>query len=228
MMIRSLSPFLLVSVLFAGLQAGCTPADRTETSALDEHLTSEQVAFFDNLRDLCGNAYEGSADFTTPANEMMAGERLVMHVETCSAEEIRIPFHVGADRSRTWIITKTENGLLFKHDHRLPDGSPDEITNYGGYATGEGTAHEQRFPADEDTVALDEQYTTNAWTLTLEPDADRFVYFLERHEQPRFRAVFDLSRTVDPDAAADATPEEPGEGDEAAEEETEDDAPTAD
>src|SRR3712207_8407608 len=47
-----------------------------------------------------------------------AGKRLVMHVRDCSPNEVRIPFHVGEDRSRTWIVTRTAAGLRLKHDHR--------------------------------------------------------------------------------------------------------------
>ena len=30
-----------------------------------------------------------------------------MHVRDCSERELRIPFHVGDDRSRTWVVTRT-------------------------------------------------------------------------------------------------------------------------
>jgi hypothetical protein len=55
-----------------------------------------------------------------------------MHVRTCSENALRIPFHVGDDHSRTWVITRTENGLRLKHDHRHEDGSEDAVTQYGG------------------------------------------------------------------------------------------------
>ena len=53
---------------------------------------------------------------------------------------------VGEDRSRTWILTLSEKGLLFKHDHRHPDGTPDKITMYGGWAAEGGTAYLNVFP----------------------------------------------------------------------------------
>ena len=53
----------------------------------------------------------------------MMGQRLVMHVRDCSADEVRIPFWVGEDHSRTWVVTRTETGLRLKHDHRHEDGS---------------------------------------------------------------------------------------------------------
>jgi hypothetical protein len=39
-----------------------------------------------------------------------------MKIETCTDTEIRISFRVGEDKSRTWIITLDEKGLLFNHD----------------------------------------------------------------------------------------------------------------
>ena len=57
---------------------------------------------------------------------------------SCDLAEIRIPFHVGEDRSRTWVMTPTSVGLRLKHDHRHEDGSEDEVTQYGGDTRGTG------------------------------------------------------------------------------------------
>src|SRR5687768_15676306 len=67
-------------------------------------------AFMANLRALCGGAYAGRVLVDTPpspGNNAFAGKALVMHVRDCSADTIRIPFHVGEDRSRTWVLTRT-------------------------------------------------------------------------------------------------------------------------
>src|SRR5690606_37398321 len=102
-------------------------------------------AFFAELGSLCGRAFPGEATFvTSPGFE---GE-MIMHVRRCSEREIQIPLHVGADRSRTWIVTRTEDGLRLKHDHRHEDGSEDAVTQYGGDTRDEGTASRQSFPAD--------------------------------------------------------------------------------
>jgi hypothetical protein len=55
-------------------------------------------AFFANLQTLCGKAYQGRLVSSEAQDQDMAGERLVMHVRECSADTVRIPFHVGADR----------------------------------------------------------------------------------------------------------------------------------
>jgi hypothetical protein len=188
-----LGAVLLLIVTLAGC-SGRTDAPDV-SSEMDEHLTEEQQAFFQNLASLCGNAYEGRSSFVTEANrETMEGRRLLMNVESCSSEEIRVPFHVGDDQSRTWIITKTPEGLLFKHDHAGSIGTEDDPTNYGGYANGDGTARRQHFPADAETADMIPAAQTNIWTLEI--GAEEFVYDLTRHGEPRFTAVFNLSTPV--------------------------------
>lgn len=156
--------------------------------------TAPQDAFMSNLRALCGQSYEGRVVTTDAADASFASERLVMHVRDCSAEEVRIPFNVGEDRSRTWVVTRTETGLRLKHDHRHADGTPDAVTNYGGDAAAAGSEFVQEFPADAETAAALPYAATNVWSLELRP-GDRFVYGLRR-EGRRFRAVFDLSQPV--------------------------------
>jgi hypothetical protein len=156
-----------------------------------------QRAFFDNLKRLCGQKFEGETVFPLDdPDHPLAGKRLVMHVETCREGELRIPFHVGEDRSRTWVLTKTAAGLVFKHDHRHADGTPDPLTDYGGSARPGGTPTEQHFPADEQTRKLIPEAATNVWILRLDTGKRQFVYYLERHGKPRYRAVFDLARPL--------------------------------
>ena len=119
-----------------------------------------------------------------------------MHVRACGENEIRIPFHVGTNRSRTWIVTRSAGGLRLKHDHRHEDGSEDKITQYGGDTAAPGTAVRQDFPADAHTAALIPAAKTNIWTLVVEPGRI-FAYGLRREaENRRFRVEFDLTRPV--------------------------------
>lgn len=163
----------------------------------DKQGVKAQRDFFKNMKKLCGQKFEGATDFPTgdPAHPL-AGKRLVMHVETCGEREIRIPFRVGDDRSRTWVLTMTNAGLLFKHDHRHEDGTPDRVTNYGGLASNGGTAREQRFPADAFTSALIPEARTNVWTMRIDKDQRRFMYYLERDGAARYRAYFDLAKPL--------------------------------
>ena len=108
---------------------------------------------------------------------------------------MRIPFHIGDDRSRTWVFTRTADGIRLKHDHRHEDGSEDEVTQYGGDATG-GTASEQAFPADAWTRELIPYAANNTWTVVVQP-GELYSYRLRRDgTDRRFRVDFDLSTPV--------------------------------
>lgn len=148
--------------------------------------------FFENIRKLCGKRFDGATEF--PKDEPghpLAGKKLTISVEQCNDSEIRIPLQAGEDKSRTWILSLREGRLLLKHDHRHADGTPDKVTMYGGWAA-EGDAKRQRFPADSDTATLIPEAATNVWTLELDAAKGQFVYALERHGQPRYKAVFSL------------------------------------
>ena len=161
---------------------------------------SPQDRFFGSLAALCGRAFEGRiASPPVEADAAFAGKRLVMHVRDCSTDEIRIPFQVGADRSRTWVVTRTAAGLRLKHDHRHKDGSKDKLTQYGGDAVSEGSAVRQEFPADAFSRALFEregsaQSVTNVWAMEVHPGRV-FAYELRRPGR-FFRVEFDLTRRV--------------------------------
>jgi len=154
-------------------------------------------AYFDNLRAHCGKAYEGKVSIDTPQSGGFEG-RLVMHVRNCTDTQLQIPFHVGDDHSRTWIITKTGSGLSLKHDHRKKDGSHDVSTMYGGHTTDAGWANVQSFPADQYSKELfsrlgNPQSNTNIWQMYIYPQT--FSYRLIR-EGREFRVDFDLTKPV--------------------------------
>ena len=77
--------------------------------------TGTQKAVFENLKKMCGRRFAGETQFPPDPNHPMAGKKLVMSVDSCTDRELRIPFLVGEDKSRTWILTLSEKGLLFKH-----------------------------------------------------------------------------------------------------------------
>ncbi|MBL8519014.1 MAG: hypothetical protein JNM76_18790 [Betaproteobacteria bacterium] len=138
---------------------------------------------------LCGARFEGESVLPRDPGDSFAGKKLVATLATCGESEIRVPFAVGEDRSRTWLITRTPNGLQLKHDHRHADGTPDKITMYGGLARAGGSADQQAFAADAHTAKLIPEAATNVWTLTLFPDGQSLTYYLERNDKPRFKAV---------------------------------------
>ena len=159
-------------------------------------------AFWNNLSALCGRAYEGRIAANAGGGagpDPFDGKTLVMHVRECSAGEIRVPFHVGDDRSRTWVFTRAAEGLRLKHDHRHADGSDDKMTMYGGDAAGPGAPEKQSFPADEASRAMFvaggiPQSAANVWVAGLTP-GKTFRYGLERPGR-EFRIDFDLTKEV--------------------------------
>lgn len=149
---------------------------------------NSQQQFFDNLLSLCGQVFSGYSTFPDDPNHDFAGKLLVADFKECSNQEIRVKFNVGEDRSRTWVISQSNDGLLLKHDHRHEDGTPDEITNYGGWADESGNQWQQHFQADQETAALIPAASTNVWMLSYEPQSQTLTYDLKRHGKPRYQA----------------------------------------
>ncbi|MDQ3140282.1 MAG: hypothetical protein M3Q15_06110 [Pseudomonadota bacterium] len=151
---------------------------------------------------MCGKAFEGRiVSPPTEADASFAGKRLVMHVRDCSADTIRVPFHVDGDRSRTWVITRTSTGYRLKHDHRHEDGSEDKVTQYGGDSITPRAAERQEFPADAFTKELliregNVAGANNIWAVEVQPGRT-FAYELRRPGR-FFRVDFDLTRPVAP------------------------------
>src|SRR5690606_9680108 len=127
------------------------------------------------------------------ANDPFAGKELRIFIQKAGKDSLRVPFWVGEDKSRTWLLTfQKKNGLLLKHDHRHADGSPDSVTMYGGYAKVGGTSLSHSFPADAYTAQLIPAAATNEWTLQLSPNKKVLSYILKRDGQLRFQADFKL------------------------------------
>ena len=117
-----------------------------------------------------------------------------MHVRSWEKERIRIPFFVGEDRSRTWVLTQRSDRIMLKHDHRHKDGTPDAVTMYGGLTTSVGMPARQMFPADQETVNTIPAAATNVWWIDLVP-GEHFTYNLRRMGSERYFSIkFDLKR----------------------------------
>ena len=175
------------------------------TSPLMAKATSsdnQYESFFSSISAHCGKAFEGQISVDTHPSPILTDKRLVMHVMSCDENELRIPFHIGDNASRTWIITKTSDGLSLKHDHRHQDGSEDRMTMYGGHTVDAGWPQVQSFPADRFSqdmfVELGRpQSVGNTWQMFIYPDS--FSYRLIRQGR-EFRADFDLTKPVTPPA----------------------------
>ena len=192
---RSVRVLLALLLLAAG---ACGGEPRSDTSAALTSPAHAQDSFWTGLQQLCGLAFEGRVVESNAQDSIFLGRTLTMHVRECTEPVVRIPFHVGENRSRTWVLTRTAEGLRLKHDHRHEDGSEDAVTQYGGDAATPGTAERQEFPADSFTAALVPAAATNIWTVELIPGRT-FAYALRREgTDRRVRIEFDLTRPVEP------------------------------
>ena len=178
-------------------------------------LPAAQEAFWQALSSHCGNAYAGALASSDERDAAFAGRAMVAHWAECSDSRVAVAFHVeddgspgGWDRSRTWLVTRTSEGLRLKHDHRHADGEEDAVTQYGGDTAAPGTARGQDFPVDPFSIALFRREgldasLTNVWRVEVDaagaPDA-QFAYQLTRRNDPSrlFRVVFDLTDPVAP------------------------------
>lgn len=160
-------------------------------------------AFFNGIKSLCGQAFTGKMIVDTGGNSSFKGKQLIMHVRKCDDRELQIPFHIGKNASRTWIITKTGSGLSLKHDHRHSDGSHDTQTMYGGHTVDAGWPAVQSFPADQYSKELFikngiPQSADNTWQMFIYPNS--FSYRMVRQGR-EFRVDFDLTKSITPPKA---------------------------
>lgn len=156
--------------------------------------------FFNQLADHCGNAYPGGLTLEPEGDDMLTGtEMLIVHFRECDEDQLKLPFHIELededdwDRSRTWIYTRHDDGLELRHDHRNRDGSDDDVTMYGGFSVGDGTAMRQEFQSVERT---EETGGFRGWRIEIVP-GDRYTYGTIRGEEWSWRVDFDLSEPLD-------------------------------
>ncbi|WP_037060853.1 hypothetical protein [Pseudoxanthomonas suwonensis] len=205
MNLERLPLLLLLAACAAGGVPACAAAAPPSGAVVDAPAAPAD-AFLAAIAAHCGQAFAGRVVANLPASstpDSFENQALVMHVRGCEApqRELRIPFHVGEDRSRTWVLTRTATGLRLKHDHRHADGSPDAVTMYGGDTVDAGTASRQEFPVDAESVAMFEREglaasLRNTWAMEIEPGR-KFVYELARPDGRLFQVEFDLTAPVD-------------------------------
>jgi hypothetical protein len=177
--------FLFVFGVLSACQSGLSPGP--------------QQTFFDRFLPYCGHAFKAQImedDQPSPAWEYP----LVVHIRDCETNTLRMPLHVGEDRSRTWVLQRTAEGLNFQHIHLHQDGSADAVSPYGGHTAETGTESLQSFPADAASKALFERTglavsTQNTWRLGF-PSADILSYQLTRPNRS-FIVHVDLSQPVE-------------------------------
>jgi len=199
------SRLCLVAALAAGVVA-CSQSADPDAQAPARGAEPPAARFLSSLADMCGQAFAGRITANEPAqpNDPFVGQALVMHVRTCEAGRVLVPFHVGADRSRTWVLTLHGDRLRLEHDHRHEDGTADALTMYGGDSLEPGTANRQAFPVNAFSKELFTRLgrsvsNTNTWVMEIHPGR-MFAYELSRPGR-LFRVEFDLTAAVPPPPA---------------------------
>ncbi len=186
--------FLLMIAAFFIASCGQAPREEAEEAEAAE-LPPQERAFMDNLASLCGQSFPGEEAYLAEGRESWDGA-YVMHVTVCEEDRVHIPFHVGEDQSRTWMFINEDGQLRFRHDHRYPDGTPEENTLYGGYSDGQGTAFEQYFPKDDYSRELLDGHYGREWHVVMDEAMTTFSYRLLYDGEVVFQADFDLTNPL--------------------------------
>jgi len=86
--------------------------------------SQDQAKFMQAFQPYCGQAFAARIMQDSAPNPDW-DHPLVVHIRDCEDSVIRMPLQVGADRSRTWVLTFHSGSIDFQHIHLHQDGSPD-------------------------------------------------------------------------------------------------------
>jgi len=185
--------FLIAGLTSCGDPQPEPPAD----SPADRYQDPEpfaQTVFLENLSGLCGETFVGESTYPEDTAHALVGTELRTHISECDDEMVRIELYRDGDYWHgAWVLQMREEGLHLYHDHlgdvrTMDELGEDDAHGYGGYADDQGSTFRQYFAADEATAEMLPEAATNVWMMELDLENDRFIYYLERHDQPRFRA----------------------------------------
>ena len=182
---------LIVALIFSA----CAGEDETH---LDPQLPAQTThdEFFANLFSICGETFSGESTYPDEPEHPLVDTELNATISTCTDDRIEIDLQRDGDTwHATWILSKRDDGLHLYHDHigeRVYDEGEEPLTGYGGYADDRGSSTQQFFPADEFTAEILPEAATNVWMMDMDLENGVFVYYLERHDEPRFRAELNI------------------------------------
>ena len=186
---------VVVAAIATALLSCGAPKAKKEKAAPSADTHAE---FFKTFKKLEGKTFIGKEVFAAEGVSSWADKELVMHVRECNDTIVYIPFRVGKNTSRTWMIMMEEGKKLrLRHDHRHADGTPEDLTMYGGYATDKGTANQQFFPADDFTSTMLERIGDNEWSITFSEDLSTYSYALSKAGELKIQVDFDLTKPVE-------------------------------
>jgi hypothetical protein len=188
--------YLNISILLASVFLFSCSGSSNSNDSLFELKDANQRAFVDNLAKFCGQRFSGQETYIAEGRESWADKKMTIHFVQCTKDLVAIAFSLGGDESRTWLLMEEEGRFRFRHDHRNVDGTPEEITLYGGYATEAGTSNQQVFPADDYTCQLLPNACQASWKMDLAQDLSSFSYSLINVKELLFKAEFDLTQPL--------------------------------
>ncbi len=164
------------------------------------HAFDQKDSFFDTLRAQCGKAFLGRTKLDTANSPTYRDVDIILHVRDCNDTQIQMPMHVGENHSRTLIITKHDDGRLqLQHRHTHEDGSPDDLTLYGGFTKKNPKSSRQGdFHVGDYTRKLFIEHDiqrslSNVWTISM---GDKTATYELHRPTLDFVIEFDLSKIV--------------------------------
>ncbi len=187
--------YLNILVLLLLITA-CGERQRTNNA---QGLEAETIheSFFSNISSLCGETFIGASTFPDDPQHTLVDTELRAHISTCEEDVVNIDLYRDGDTwHATWVVAQRGEGLHLYHDHigdkDEEEPGEDDLSGYGGYADDHGSSTKQYFPADEATAAMLPEAATNVWMMEMDLENGIFIYYLERHDEPRFRAELTL------------------------------------
>lgn len=195
---------LLISAALLASNAHSIALANELAAASANNQSQAQAAFMQAFRPYCGKAFAARiVQDSAPSPDW--DHPLVVHIRDCEDSVIRMPLHVGEDRSRTWLLTLHSEYIDFQHIHLHEDGSTDAVSPYGGRTLDAGSANQQNFPADEASKALFiandlDVSVSNTWTISFSgdfPNGQTMRYQLSRPGR-FFEVQVDLSEPIPP------------------------------
>ncbi len=185
---KSMTRLAATTVALISVATACQADEPAPDTPAEARTT--QDTFWETLQGLCEAAHEGEL-LQAPEGDTQVDPdaRLVVHFWECDDEVIRFPFHIGENRSRTWVFIRHEDRLELRHDHRHEDGTEEANTWYGDFTQDEGTANRQEFVSDRNGVL-------GGWRVEIHP-GERYTYGTIRDGEWRHHLEFDLSREVE-------------------------------
>jgi hypothetical protein len=166
--------YLLSIAVLLGACGGESDTDLTPTVEAE----TVQGEFFANLFENCGETFSGQVSEMQETQNDISGETLIATFQTCTEEEVQIALAENGNALRTWIVSRSDDGLQLNLRNANAGDPTMEATGFGGMANDEGSANSQVFEASDSTAEAMGDTDAGVWTLGIEDG--QFSYALEQ------------------------------------------------